>query len=499
MSNASVGKHGFITQHYLWNAEQRAAAKDVEQHLASADIQVLRLSFVDQHGLLRGKSLTGPAMLGALSNGCTITTTLLLKDTSHRTVFPVWQAEGDLASDALHGALRGAADSYMVADPLSFKVLPWAPNTAWMLCDLYYPDGQPLGLSTRHQATRLTSTLAEQGYQYRSGLEIEFHVYRVLDPKLAPADATMPGNAPEVGLLTQGFQYLTESRLDELEPTLELIRSTLQAFQLPLRSMEVEFGPSQVELTFDPGDGLSTADNTILARSAIKQVCARHGLHATFMCRPAIDNALSSGWHLHQSLISAGVNAFMPSAAARAGVTSQTDSTAVLSSVGHEFVAGLLAHASAACAFTTPTINGYKRFKAYSLAPDRANWGCDNRGVMVRAIGGVDDPNTRIENRIGEPCANPYLYLVSQLVSGMQGMSEHLQPPATADAPYDTPAPALPRSLMQATDALDKSAAFRSALGDEFIDYFVHIKRAEIDRFLSEVTDWEQREYFRMF
>jgi len=484
MSQGNVGKHGFIAKHYLWNADQRAAAKEIERRLQAQEIDTLRLSFVDQHGVLRGKSLTGLAMLGALSNACSVTTTLLLKDTSHRTVFPVWQAGAGLDSDSL----TGAADVLMVPDPCSFQILPWTPRTAWMLCDLHYPNGAEVELSTRHIARTLLAELGASGLRYRSGLEIEFHIFRTLDPKLEPVHATMPGAPPEVQLVTQGYQYLTESRLDELEPVLEPIRSALMALGLPLRSLEVEFGPSQVELTFEPCDGLATADNTILARSAIKQVCARHGLHATFMCRPALENTASSGWHLHQSLMRAGDNAFTPS-----------EAPAVLSPTGRHFVAGLLQHAGAACAFTTPTINGYKRFKSQSLAPERANWGNDNRGVMVRAISAPDDPNSRIENRVGEPSANPYLYLSAQLACGMHGMRAAIEPPDSTVTPYDDSAAELPKSLIESVDALAANAMFRDTLGDRFIDYFVTLKRAEINRFLSDVTDWEQREYFRLF
>ena len=93
-----------------------------------------------------------------------------------------------------------------------------------------------------------------------------------------------------------------------------------------------------------------------------------------------------------------------------------------LSPLGRHYLAGLLQHARASAVFATPTINGYKRYRAYSLAPDRAIWGRDNRGVMVRMLGGANDPATRLENRIGEPAANPYLYMASQILAGLDGI-----------------------------------------------------------------------------
>ena len=148
--------------------------------------------------------------------------------------------------------------------------------------------------------------------------------------------------------------------------------------------------------------GLMPADNMVLFRSAVKQICHRHGYHATFMCRPKLPNVVASGWHLHQSIVSRanGENAFMAK-----------DSGEVLSAFGRGYLGGLLQHARASTVFTTPTINGYKRYRSYSLAPDRAIWGRDNRGVMIRVLGGAGNPATRLENRIGEPAANPYLDL----------------------------------------------------------------------------------------
>jgi glutamine synthetase len=156
-------------------------------------------------------------------------------------------------------------------------------------------------------------------------------------------------------------------------------------------------------------------------------------------------------------------------------------------------------HAGAAAAFSTPTINGYKRYRPFSNAPDRAIWGCDNRGAMIRVLGGAGDAATRLENRVGEPAANAYLYMASQIVAGLDGIDTARDPGPSADMPYATEAPMLPRSLDEALTALDASACFRAGFGDAFVDYFLTIKRAELARFQAEVSDWEQREYFSTF
>jgi glutamine synthetase len=118
---------------------------------------------------------------------------------------------------------------------------------------------------------------------------------------------------------------------------------------------------------------------------------------------------------------------------------------------------------------------------------------------MVRVLGGAGDPATRLENRVGEPAANPYLYMASQVLAGLDGLERRLDPGPSADAPYDAEAEFLPRSLAEALAALRCDAFFREALGAGFVDYLLTIKEAEISRFQAEVTEWEQREYFEMF
>jgi glutamine synthetase len=476
----------FVARHALWSDEQKEAAARLRRIVEDQKLETIRLSFADQHGILRGKTLVAAEALASLESGCSITTTMLAKDTSHRTVFPVFTAGGGFGMKEM----EGAADVLMVADPTTFRVLPWSPTTGWVLCDIYFADGRPIPFSTRHVFRGVIDQLDKRGYDFVAGLEVEFHLFKLDDPRMAPEDAGQPGQPPQVHLLSHGYQYLTEQRYDQMEPALDIIRRDITALGLPLRSVEVEFGPSQCEFTFAPKKGLVPADNMVLFRSAVKQIARRHGYHATFMCRPKLPNVFASGWHLHQSIVArgSGENAFMTKNGGEA-----------LSEFGRGYLAGLLQHARASAVFSTPTINGYKRYRSYSLAPDRAIWGRDNRGVMIRVLGGPGDSATRLENRIGEPAANPYLYMASQVLAGLDGIDRKLAPPASADTPYETKAALLPKSLREAVFALLEDNFFRTALGAEFVDYYVHIKNAEIERFQAEVSDWEHREYFEMF
>lgn len=476
----------FVDRFDLWSPAQAEAAEALIRRIDAEGLELERFAYPDQHGVLRGKTLVAAAARDALREGVNMTTTLLAKDTSHKTVFPVFSSGGGFDFEGM----QGGADFTMVADPETFRVLPWAHKTGWVLCDAYMADGRPSPLSSRQILRRAIGQLDEFGLDFVAGLEVEFHVFRLDDPRMGLGDSGQPGTPPSVSLLSHGHQYLTEQRYDDVDGVMELLRHHIQGLGLPLRSLEIEFGPSQFELTFGPTIGLAPADAMVLLRSAVKQICRRHGYHATFMCRPKIPNVMSSGWHLHQSLRSKrdGHNVFVP-----------TQAGDDLSATGRHYLAGLLAHASGSAVLASPTINGYRRYRPFSLAPDRALWARDNRGAMLRVLGGVGQAATRIENRIGEPAANPYLYLASQLFSGLDGLRRQLEPGPSADTPYDTAAPALPRTLGDALDALRSDDYLCEQLGPRFVSYLCHIKEAELARFNLEVSEWEHREYFEMF
>ena len=134
------------------------------------------------------------------------------------------------------------------------------------------------------------------------------------------------------------------------------------------------------------------------------------------------------------------------------------------------------------------------------LAPRRVVWSHDNKGALCRLVGGMGDPMTHIENRSGEPAANPYLYMGSQIVAGLDGMARRIAPGDPLADPYaQVQKPLMPESLEEAVDALAASTIFRAALGNEFIDHYVSVRRYEIGRFRSHVTEWEHREYFETF
>jgi glutamine synthetase len=486
----------FIEKHGLWSEEQRAQAAELRKRITREKLELVRLAWADPHGASRAKAVAVPVFLEALAGGYNINVATTTLDSAGGRVFKSFTRGGGMNLQEMTGSPNLVA----VPDPSTFRVLPWAPSVGWVLCDEYFRDGTPFHFSPRHLLRR---QMTRTRYELKVGLEVEWYLARVVEDPLGDEHVGLPGvrgRPVRTAPIEPGYSYHSETNMDLMQPVFGELASTYARLGLPLRSIENEWGPGQVECTFGAQGALRAADDLLLFRTATRQVCRRLGCFATFMARPALKGYYASGWHLHQSLVEGKKNLFTPD---------RNDH--VLSSLGNSFLAGLLAHAQASTVFATPTVNGYRRYKPNSLAPDRAGWGFDHRGAMIRVLGGVGDPATRLENRIGEPAANPYLYIASQLVAGLDGIERELQPGPRDDEPYAADRPMLPKSLEEALDVLEKDALFRAQFGEIFINYYLQLKRSELNRFkeflkertrpepAENPTEWEHNEYFDFF
>jgi glutamine synthetase len=497
---SGVGQPGFVGRHGLASHSREAVAEEVTASIRSAGLKSVRLAVVDQHGVPRGKMLSPEAAVAAMSDGLDFSGAIYSLDTGNQVFVPAFAPGGGFGIEEF----TGFPDVMLVPDPATFRILPWADRTGWMLCDAYFANGQPVPMDGRGLLRRALAALDDAGYEFLAGIEVEFYIVVLAGGPLLPENAGFTSPPPPVSVFERGYQYLSEVRLDGMGPVLEAVRDALDGVGLLPRSMEDEWGPGQLEFSFSPIAGLAAADAAVLFRSAVKQVCQRRGLLATFMCRPGLPNFFSSGWHLHQSLANRvdRSNAF-------------ASSSAPLSDVGRRYVAGLLEHTAPMAVFAAPTVNGYKRFRPYSFAPDRVTWAFENRGALVRVQGAPGDLSSHVEMRLGEPAANPYYYMASNIAAGLDGIRRGLEPPPAVSAdPYTADAPRLPGSLSEAVAALDADQFYRSAFGATLVDYLVMMKRAEIRRYedalaaaaaespgaaVPEVSDWEMREYFEFF
>jgi glutamine synthetase len=483
----------------IHDAAREQALVQTAAAIEASGAELVRFTWCDVHGVLRGKTLVASAAAAAMRDGVGLVSTLLLKDTSDRTAFKVFEPGG--AAD-LPG-FEFASNVMLVADPASWQELPWTESTGWLRAQPYMQDGTPVELDTRRVLQRALDRLAAAGYGMKCGLEVEFHIYRIEDTaaQLDPERAAWPGLPPRVSMIHPGYNMLADGWYDMAEQPLRIVQRTAQAMGLPLLSLEVEFGPSQVEAVFNVTDALTAADNMVTFRNAVRQALLREGYHATFMCRPPFPNIMSSGWHLHQSLVDlkTGANAFRRDVPAAGSVPASAQYT--LSALGEHYLAGLLRHARGMAVFCTPTANGFGRFRPNALAPQAVLWGRDNRGAMLRVVGDCGDGGTRIENRIGEPAANPYLYLAAQIHAGLDGIKQQLAAPPATDSPYGGTHEMLPTSLGAALDALKADDVLCEAFGRPFVNYYERLKRAELDRFeaAEDKDDFQRREYFSRF
>ena len=479
---------------------------EVERVLALAQasgLEWIRLVWCDVHGSLRGKTWVTSELATAFADGMGMVSTLMLKDTSDRTVYKVFEAN---VKTELPG-FEGASNVMLLPDPSTFKILPWAEKTGWLLCQPWFPNGQAVPYDSRRILQSALEKLAAKGWGMKCGLEVEFHIYNLKDAEHGddadPAQASWPGLAPQVSMIHPGYNLLNELWFDRAEPALRIVKQTAQDLGLPLLSLEIELGPSQVEAVFKVTDAMTAADNMVLFRSAVKQALRRGGYHATFMCRPPFENIMSSGWHLHQSLydLQSGQNIFARTSAAdiqEAAGLQANNARHTLTHLGSQYLAGLLSHAQGITSLCTTTVNGFGRFKPNALAPQSIVWGLENRGAMLRVVGGAGDHATRIENRLGEPAANPYLYMASQILAGLDGIQNSLEAPLATEAPYAESAASLPLTLGDAIAHLGQDKALCEGLGLHFVRFYQRIKQSEQNRFdeAEDKVEFQRREYF---
>jgi glutamine synthetase len=473
-----------------------AARERLLRQVHDQGFERVRVAWGDLHGLWRGKTLMPAALPAALEDGLGMVSTLMLKDSSDRTALRVFEP-GALAQLPGFGA---ANNLLLLPDPASLRALPWAPGTGWLRAQPWFDDGGPVPLDARRALQSALALLAETGHGLSCGLEVEFHIYRIVGEAASPGAAEWPADVPSLALIHPGFQLLGEAHADQADDALAIVQRTALGLGLPLRSLEIELGPSQVEAVFEATDALTAADQMLMFRNGVKQALRRAGYHTSFVCRPPFDNAMASGWHLHQSLVAldSGRNAFVRDAAAGAA----DDARQMLSDSGAHWLAGLLAHARGSALLSTPTINGYSRFRPGAMAPVAAVWARDNRGAMLRVLGRPGDRATRIENRIGEPLANPYLYIASQIHAGMDGLRRRLPAPPAAESVYAAgQSEALPTGLGEALAAFEADELLTAAFGAPLVHLLGSVKRQELARFAaaSDRDVWQRKEYFARY
>jgi glutamine synthetase len=433
----------------------------VAERLRTAGYDVVRVSYADMIGVDRGRDVLLEELPTAAGHGLAFC----------RAVYHT-SPMGDVVP--VQGGLEvGLPDIMVFPDLATVTPLPWEPRAAWCIGDAVTPDGAAAPESPRVVAQRVAEHAASLGYSLVCGPELEFYL---CEPG--------PGGAWQRYANELGNVYVVGRKGDPQGVLLDMLRQLRDA-GLRVTAANHEFSPGQFEINLGHSELADAADRSFRLKSAVQEIARHAGLLATFMAKPFNDEG-GSGFHVHLSINDAsGANVF--------GDPAGPDG---LSAVGRHAVGGVLQHARALSALLNPTINSYKRFGPDTLAPWLIDWGLDNRSAMVR-IPPERSAAARMEVRLGDATANPYLAMAAVGAAVCLGIADKVEPPQKLEGyGYDPArAEALPRRLGDALNALEDDRELTGLLGDYFVTSFLAYKRNEIERFERFVTDWEFREY----
>lgn len=439
---------------------------ELRQSLQDQGIDVIRLVFSDVLGITRSKDLLVSQLERAAAHGPAFCQGVWVTNT-----------RGGVLDG--HGSISdGLPDLVSKIDPATIHPIPWEPGVAYAIADAFEPNGDVSPIAPR---SILANVLA--GYGSRNlvpvlGPELEFYIAHRLD-----------GQWQRV-INKTGRVYMTGSMVDPDGVFLDMIRM-IDKLNIGAFAGNHEFSPSQYEINLWHSEAMDATDRTFLFKTGVKDIAAGQGLMATFMGKPWNDEG-GSGFHVHFSVTDPH------------GVNQMHTGGADLSPVALNMIAGIIEHSAALSAFTNPTVNAFKRLGPDTLAPYRANWGHDNRSAMIR-IPPERGQGTRLELRIGDGAANPYVVSAAVLAAALDGIERNLSAPdAQAGWTYeDEAAPVLPMTLGDALAALEADTRLQELLGETFVQTFVTMKRDELDRYTAEVADpstrdvtqWEIDEY----
>jgi glutamine synthetase len=433
------------------------------EELRAKGIDVIRVSYPDLIGVDRGRDVLLEELESALGHGIAFC----------RAVYHT-SPMGDVVP-VQGGVESGLPDISARPDLSTLTDLPWEPGALWCLADTTVPGGAAAEESPREVARRVGERLAELGLSAVVGPELEF--YLLEEDTDSPTGWKRYADAP-------GNVYVVGRKGDPRGVLLTMLRYLRDA-SLRVTAANHEFCGGQFEINLDHSDLLDAADRAFRMKSAVQEIARHEGMLATFMAKPFNDEG-GSGFHLHVSLVDQDEQNLFGDPGGEHG----------LSEIGRYAIAGVLAHAPALAAVLNPTINSYKRFGPDTLAPWLIDWGLDNRSAMVR-IPPERGAASRMEVRLGDATANPYLAIAAIGAAIYLGVRDKQEPPRPLEGyGYDPEsAPKLPQSLPEALDALEADTELREVLGDFFVDSFLTYKRNETERFAQFVTDWEFREY----
>ena len=432
----------------------------VVKELSKSGRDVIRIAYSDLLGVDRGRDILTSYLVRLAGEGASFCRAIF-HTTPRGGVVPI-----------AGGIDAGLPDVLCKLDLDTIKEVPWEDGVVSVIGDIYNLDGELSQEAPRSLLRRVIGRLGDRGLRAIVGPELEFFLFH-RDEKGIRRYGELTGNVYSVGHRGDPDGYL-----------LEMLRN-LDRFDIGVTAGNHEFASGQFEINLIHSEALDAADRAFRLKGSVKELALRSGLEATFMAKPFNDEG-GSGFHLHLSFVDSDGN----------NICCDPDDSDGISQVMYRAIAGILRHAPAISALTNPTINSYRRFGPDTLAPWLIDWGFDNRSSMIR-VPPERSSATRIEVRLGDASANPYLAIAGVLAGALIGIEEELplEPPLVGYGYDEERSAKLPTSLSAALDFLEDDAKLVEVLGKGFVDTFVAYKRDEISRFNSHVTDWEFDEY----
>ena len=444
---------------------------DILNAFESSGIQRIRLGTFDIDGILRGKYVSRDKFESAVSSGMSFCDVLF-----------GWDMNDDLYDrESLTGWSTGYPDALVKIDLDTFRVVPWEPNTAFFLIDMYDRDGNPYPLSPRHLFSRLVDRASKLGYTFRAAAEYEYFFFR------ESSHSIYEKGFRNLTPLSPGMFGYSAVRASTYSDLVHDIIESMEAFGVTIEGIHTETGPGVYESSIQYSDGVSAADRGALFKNGVKELSPRHELIPTFMAKWNADLPGCSG-HIHQSLIDEnGTNLF-------------ASESEPISGLANAYLAGLLELMPAMTALFCPNINSYKRAVTGVWSPVNVSWGVENRTTAVRAIPGNSTTATRLECRLPGADANPYLVMAACLAAGLHGVEKGLEAPVAVEGnAYETDGlTELPPNLSDATRLMKSTQTVREYFGDVFVEHYAMTREYEVRRYEKAVTDWELNRYFEV-
>lgn len=457
----------------------------LRQFIRKHKLDTVSVTVADLHGIARGKKVPARRILEGDGSPMRMSNLMVMLDYAG---IPHPPPEND--DRWWPSWSEGYADTRMVVDPTTARVVPWQPGTGLVVGDFEHVDGRGL-LEYLPRATlaRLVRRLADLGLESRAAIEMEFMLFDETHRSVAEKgyrDLVPLWHTP------QAYRLTTLGLHDEL---LSGISRALDEFGLPVETWNVEAGPGQVEINLAPVPALEAADQGFLFKHAVKELAAGRDVYASFISKLSADG-FGNGTHLNFSLWRDGENAFH-----------SADTETGMSTLMRHFVAGLVRTLPDFTLMYAPTVNAYRRFVPYFSTGMMLSWGFDNKSNAIRCV--TESPSlTRLEQRTAGGDVNPYLLLAACIGAGLHGIDNELEPPppTESDAYADTSLGRVPSTIDEAVELFERSEVVNAVLGEDFVRFYAHSRRIESQCHASAmdgvddegVSDWELARYLEM-